>query len=156
MISPGVKLATLVSSALFGAVTVQHLALYVGVSITFGSIMAVGALSTAAKAWRERAEARDEEAKDLRGEKAELADKVDRLAEELSHRPDLRSLEQALREMRAQDAEEHRAIVGAVDRLMGAVTGALDRNTTALETLGKHVPWDEILSHNRPSRRRAS
>lgn len=145
MLAPGVKIAIPLGSALLGALTFQNLALYFGVTVTFGSLIAVNGLIASAKAWRERAEARADEAMELRLEKSEMTAKLEKLADELALRPDLRELEATLKQIRGAGAEEHQAIMAAVERLGASIASSVERNTIALKSLAELVPWADII-----------
>lgn len=141
-------------AGLLAAVSVKDLALYVSITTALSGILVVGAIWSAAKAWRERAEARTDEASDLRAEMKDRDSEIARLGgivDELRTRPDLTAgiaqMQVEHADLRERDAEEHRAIITSVDRLSGQLAGALDRNTVALEALARNVPWAEIINH---------
>ena len=142
-------------AAVLGAISAKDALAYAGIVSMLSAILVVGALWGSAKAWRERAEARADEADQLEramvvrdAEIEDLHRQVIEVKAELKARPDLRPVLEEIRvahaALREADAEEHRAIVAALDRLSGSMQQAITANTTALETLAKNVPWAEI------------
>lgn len=142
--------------AVLAALSAKDALAYAGIVSMLSAILVVGALWGAAKAWRERAEARSDEADQLAGKAIEtarqIADLTHKFVEvkaELKARPDLRAGIKEMRDehaaLRAADAEEHRAIVASLERLSCSIQESLGANTTAIEALAKHVPWAELL-----------
>lgn len=143
-------------AAMMGVLSARDAIAYAGVASMLSAIVVVGALWGAAKAWRERAEARADEADQLAKQAALDAEKLTELDRsliqvkaELKARPDLRDVLKEIRTehglLREADAEEHRAIIATLERVGGSMQQAIETNTVALEALAKHVPWADIL-----------
>lgn len=142
-------------AALLAALSAKDALAYAGIVSMLSAILVVGALWGAAKAWRERAEARADEADQLERQASATAEKLAELDRallavkaELKARPDLRASIKLMQEehadLRERDAEEHRAIVAALERLSSSVQESMAAHTTAIKTFAKNIPWEKL------------
>lgn len=132
-------------AAAAGAISIRDAAAYAAIASMVAGILIVGLLLGAAKAWRERAEARTDEAEQLEARMVERDEEIATLAAriaELELRPDLRGIRKA-------DAEEHAAIVAAIERLSGSFGAAIEGNTTALKTIAENIPWGDLVANKK-------
>lgn len=126
-------------AAILGALSVQNLALYATVVSLLAGVLVISAVWAAAKAWRERAEARSDEATQLAGELETRQAENQKLHERLSALEKSRDfvaafepLTRAIDQARADSTHEHEKLQAGLSEVvtaLGEIAKGLAANT---------------------------
>jgi hypothetical protein len=122
-------------AGLLGALSVRNLALYATTVTLLAGLLVIGAVWAAAKAWRERAEARSDEATQLSAELAEereqkqaqkaenqkLHERVLALEKSRDFVAAFEPLTRAIDQVRADSTHEHEKLQAALEEVVGAL-----------------------------------